>query len=74
MLVNDLINMFDNHCKANFHPANMFCVDELMVRWCGIGGDWINKGLPMYIAMDWKPKNGCEISLHAVVSLASCVS
>ena len=53
--------MFNNHRKANFHPANVFCVDELMVCWCGIGGDWINKGLSMYVAIDCKPKNGCEI-------------
>ena len=25
------------------------------------GGHWINLGLPMYIAIDRKPENGCEI-------------
>ena len=27
----------------------------------GIGGHWINAGLPQYIAIDRKPENGCEI-------------
>jgi Transposase IS4 len=32
-----------------------------MSRWYGKGGDWINAGLPHYIAIDRKPENGCEI-------------
>lgn len=29
----------------------------------GLGGDWINIGLPMYIALDRKPEHGCEIQI-----------
>ena len=32
-----------------------------MFRWYGQGGHWINHGLPMYVAIDRKPENGCEI-------------
>jgi Transposase IS4 len=32
-----------------------------MIQWYGMGGDWINKGLPHYVAIDRKPENGCEI-------------
>jgi hypothetical protein len=32
-----------------------------MSRWYGKGGDWINEGIPHYIAIDRKPENGCEI-------------
>jgi Transposase IS4 len=32
-----------------------------MSRWYGMGGDWINGGLPHYVAIDSKPDNGCEI-------------
>jgi hypothetical protein len=32
-----------------------------MSRWYGQGGDWINAGLPHYVAIDRKPENGCEI-------------
>ena len=55
------MNMFNKHWETNFNPAKTVCVDESMARWCGVGGDWINKGLPMYVAIDHKPENGCEI-------------
>jgi hypothetical protein len=31
-----------------------------MSKWYGAGGHWINEGLPMYVAIDRKPENGCE--------------
>ena len=36
-----------------------------MSRWYGQGGHWINHGLPMYVAIDRKPENGCEIQNNA---------
>jgi hypothetical protein len=36
-------------------------VDESIVHWYGLGGDWINMGLPHYIAIDRKPENGCKM-------------
>jgi Transposase IS4 len=39
----------------------MITIDESMIRWYGIGGHWINAGLPNYMAIDRKPENGCEI-------------
>jgi hypothetical protein len=32
-----------------------------MIQWYGAGGDWINEGLPHYVAIDRKPENSCEI-------------
>ena len=32
-----------------------------MSRWYGQGSHWINHGLPMYVAIDRKPENACEI-------------
>ena len=32
-----------------------------MSQWYGQGGHWINHGLPMYVAIDCKSENGCEI-------------
>ena len=32
-----------------------------MSRWYGLGGYWINVGIPQYVAIDRKPENGCEI-------------
>ena len=47
-------------CKL-FFPSDEICVDESMSQWYGQGGHWINHGLPMYVAIDRKPENGCEI-------------
>jgi len=46
---------------AHFHPADIICVDESISRWYGLGGSWINKGLPNYVAMDRKLEDGAEI-------------
>jgi hypothetical protein len=35
-----------------------------MSQWYGKGGDWINTGLPHYIAIKRKPENGCEIQVQ----------
>lgn len=61
MLVDDHVEKF-NRCRANnFVPSHEICCDESMSRWYGMGGDWINRGLPHYVAIDRKPENGCEI-------------
>lgn len=39
--------------------------DELFSRWYGLGGHYINIGLPMYVAMDRKPEDGCKIQCCA---------
>jgi hypothetical protein len=44
-----------------FEPSSEMCVDESISRWYGQGGNWINLGLPQYVAIDRKPENGCEI-------------
>ena len=36
-------------------------MDKFISRWCGLGGGWINIGLPVYISNDCKPENGYEI-------------
>ena len=45
----------------NFSPSDLICVDESISRWYGMGGHWINEGLPIYVAIDCKPENSCEI-------------
>jgi hypothetical protein len=61
MLVGDFVAFFNDARAKEFHPSDRICVDESISRWYGMGGDWINNGLPMYVAMDRKPENGCEI-------------
>ena len=58
MLVQDFV---DDHRKNHCTPSSLICVDESMSRWYGMGGHWINAGLPCYIAFDRKPEDGCEI-------------
>ena len=60
-LVDDFVKTFNEHRVENFFPSDEICVDESMPRWYGQGGHWINHGLPMYVAIDRKPENGCEI-------------
>jgi Transposase IS4 len=60
-LVDDHVARFNDHRERYFLPSEHICVDESMARWYGQGGHWINMGLPMYVAIDRKPENGCEI-------------
>ena len=56
-----MIQNFNKHQEQNFSPSEWICVDESMSRWYGLGGSWINIGLPMYVVIDRKPESGCEI-------------
>ena len=64
-LVDDFVDKFNEHRAAAFQPSELLCVDESISRWYGKGGHWINRGLPMYVAIDRKPENGCEIQTAA---------
>ena len=61
MLIDDHVLLFNKNRAKIITPSGTIVVDESISRWYGVGGDWINAGLPMYIAMDRKPENGCEI-------------
>ena len=60
-LIEDFIDNFNEHRSSLFLPGWLLCVDESMSRWYGLGGHWINMGLPMYVAIDRKPEDGLEI-------------
>ena len=59
--VDDFVEAFNEYRQSNYHPSDWICVDESISRWYGLGGHWINIGLPLYVAMDRKPENGAEI-------------
>jgi hypothetical protein len=61
MLVEDFVDNFNEHRKKYVKPSDTLCVDESISRWYGLGGHWINMGLPMYISLDRKPEDGAEI-------------
>ena len=44
-----------------FIPGYCICADKSISRWYGLVGECINIGLPMYVATECKPNNGCEI-------------
>ena len=60
-LVSDFVDRFNEHRATRFIPSDRIYCDESMSKLYGLGGHWINIGLPMYVAMDRKPVNGCEI-------------
>ena len=60
-LVDDFVTNLNNHCASMFIPGDCICADESISMWYGLGGEWINIGLSMYIVTDRKPDNGCEI-------------
>ena len=60
MHVDGFVVMFKNYRTETVTPSE-FIVDEEMVCWYGQGGACINLGLPIYIAIDRKPKNGADI-------------
>ena len=61
LLVEDFVANFNEHRQQFFSPSWHMCADESISRWYGLGGHWINMGLPMYVAMDQKPEDGLEI-------------
>jgi hypothetical protein len=65
MLVDGFVEAFNKQRILFFEPSSEICVDESMSRWYGQGGNWINLGLPQYVAIDRKPENGCEIQNSA---------
>ena len=60
-LCEGFIDAINAHREATVSPSELLCVDESISRWYGIGGSWISKGLPHYVAIVRKPESGCEI-------------
>jgi hypothetical protein len=51
-LVDDFVTNFNNHRASQFYPSHLICIDESMSHWYGQGGEWINHGLPFYVAIE----------------------
>jgi len=64
-LVNDFVEGINQHRAAHVTPRDTLCVNESISKWYGQGGHWISIGLPMYVAIDRKPENRCEIQNSA---------
>ena len=52
--------------RRHVTPSERLCVDESMIRWYGIGGPWMDMGLPHYVSIDRKPEDGFGVQKHCV--------
>jgi hypothetical protein len=68
MLVDDFVENINAYGQRTFVPGNHLEADETVIRWYGIGGGYVNKGLPMYLALERKPNNSGEIQNLADVA------
>jgi Transposase IS4 len=59
--VDDFVSSINAHREAHVQPSEILCADESISKWNGLGGHWIDIGVPNYIAIDRKPESGCEI-------------
>ena len=60
-IIDGFAKEINDYRASHFYPSDLIFVDDSMSLWYGQGGHWINHGLPMYVAIDRKPENGCEI-------------
>jgi Transposase IS4 len=60
-MVEDFVDNYNEHRKTYYNPSWQLCVDETIGRWYGLGGNWINEGLPHYVSIERKPEDGFEI-------------
>ncbi|KAL7462969.1 hypothetical protein ACHAXS_003342 [Conticribra weissflogii] len=60
-LADNCVNNYNTDRELSFSPSKVICIDESFTCWYGQGKNGINTRLPMYVAIDHKPENGCEI-------------
>ena len=65
MLVDDFVSAINEWKAKKFFPGSIICVDESMIRWYGIGGDYLPIGLPHYVKINSKPDAGIEVQTSA---------
>ena len=56
--INEHIENFNNHRLTRSSNSDRIYVDEIFSRWYGLGGDWINLGLPHDVQMDSNTETG----------------
>jgi hypothetical protein len=68
MLVNNFVANINEYRARTFVPGGHLEADESMIRWYGIGGSFVDAGIPHYAAIKRKPDNGAEIQNLADVA------
>ena len=65
MLVDDFIAAINDWKARKFYPGSIICVDESIIRWYRIGGDYLPIGLPHFVVIHTKPDKGVEVQTSA---------
>ncbi len=68
MLVDDFVDNINEYRTRTFIPGGHLEADESMIRWYGVGGSYVDAGIPHYAAIECKPDNGAEIQNLADVT------
>ncbi|KAL3815427.1 hypothetical protein ACHAXA_009172 [Cyclostephanos tholiformis] len=68
MLVDDFVDNINKYRARTFVPGGHLEADESMIRWYGVGGSFVDAGIPHYAAIKRKPDNGAEIQNLADVA------
>lgn len=71
-MVGDFVDAVNAHREKHVYPTDLIWVDESMSRWYGLGGDWIDVGLPTYRAIDRKPEDGVKSRIAHVERVELC--
>ena len=65
MLIDGFVDAINEWKSKRVYPGSIVCVDESMIRWYGLGGEYIKIGAPFYVVIDGKPDAGIEIQTSA---------
>ena len=68
MLVNNHVANINEYLARTFVPGDHLEADEMVIQWYGIGGAFVDDGLPMNLALERKPYNGGKIQNLADVA------
>ncbi len=69
MLNDNFVANINRHRASMFVPGNEVEANETVIPWYGIGGAYLNKGIPMYLALERMPDNRGKIQNLADVAL-----
>ena len=69
----EFISAINDHMSLQVIPCDRIFVDEGISRWYGLGGSWIDIGLPHYVALEQKPEHLCELKKAACGKNGFCL-
>jgi hypothetical protein len=61
MLVDSFVANINKYRSRLFYPSKHLKADETITRWYGVGGVFVDAGLPMYLVLERKLDNGSKI-------------